>query len=122
MGHFFDHTISVPPFDFYDVNDSSNYEFFDFLSYLMYGSFSYFILYFFDRLNLKKKHALFYIFFWSLVAIGFEWVGIKFGVYHYEKGWRLQYSLPVYLVVISVLLAIYYKLWRQKITSNILKK
>lgn len=114
FGNFLDHTISVYPFDFYDVNDSSDYEFFDFLTYVMYGPFSYFVAYFFDRLKLKRQHIFFYIIFWSLVAICFEWVGIQLGVYHYDKGWRIQYSFPGYLAINSILLALYYKLCRQK--------
>lgn len=114
IGHFVDHTISVAPFDFYDVNDTSSYELFDFLSYMMYGPFSYFIVYFFDRLKLKKQQALFYIIFCGLIAVCFEWVGLNVGIYHYQKGWRIQYSFPSYLLIISVLLTLYYKLCRRK--------
>jgi hypothetical protein len=46
MGVLFDHTSSIEPFDYYDVNDSSRYEFFDFMSYIMYGPFTYLIIYF----------------------------------------------------------------------------
>jgi uncharacterized membrane protein len=114
VGHFLDHTISVPPFDYYDVNDNSSYQFFDFLSYLMYGPFSYSIVYFFDKFNLKKKHILFYIALWSLIALSFEWLGVKFGVYHYNKGYKMQFSYPAYLAIITILITIYYKLCKAK--------
>lgn len=113
LGHFVDHTVSVQPFDYYDVNDSSSYQLFDFLSYVMYGPFSYFIVYFFDRFKLKKQHILFYIILWSLLAIGLEYIGIKLGVYHYEKSWKIQISFPSYLAINSILLTLYYKLCRQ---------
>lgn len=114
LGHFFDNSISLEPFDLYDVNDNSYFELFDFLSYIMYGPFSYFIVYFFDRFKLKKQHILLYTVLWSAIAVSLEWAGIKFGVYHYDKGWRLQYSFPIYLLVVSALLALYYKLCRDK--------
>jgi len=113
IGHFLDHTISIQPFDFYDVNDSSLYEFWDFLSYIMYGPFSYFIVYFFDKFKLKKQHILFYIVLWSLIAFGLESIGVKLGVYQYEKGWKIASSFPSYLAINSILLTLYYKLCRQ---------
>ena len=116
-GHFCDHTVSIKPFDFYDVNDSSAYQIFDFLSYLMYGPFGYFIVYFFDRLKLKKQHAIPYTLLWSLIALGLEYTALKMGVYHYQKGWKMQYSIPAYLLIISVLLIMYYKLCRPKEAS-----
>jgi hypothetical protein len=63
MGVLFDHTSSIEPFDYYDVNDSSRYEFFDFMSYIMYGPFTYLIIYFYDKLNIKGYKNLLYILF-----------------------------------------------------------
>jgi hypothetical protein len=114
IGFLLDKSISEPPFDYYDVNDNSLFELFDFLSYIMYGPFSYLIAYFFDRFKLKKQHILFYLVLWSSIAFLFEWIGIKFGVYHYEKGWRLEFSFPSYLAINSILLTLYYKLCRKK--------
>lgn len=114
VGFFVDNTIGLPPFDLYDVNDSYYFELFDFLTYVMYGPFSYFIVYFFDRFRMRRKHLLIYIVFWSLTAVGFEWLGINFEVYQYEKGWRLQYSFPSYLLICSFLMILYYKLCRQR--------
>lgn len=113
VGFYLDHTLSLRPLDFYDVNDNSTYELFDFLTYIMYGPFSYYISYFFDKFKLKKQHLLFYIVLWSFIALGFEWVGVQLEVYQYEKGWKIEYSYPSYLVIVSVLMYLYYKLCRQ---------
>ena len=109
-GHFFDHTISIQPFDYYDVNDNSYYNVFDFLSYVMYGPFSYFIAYVYHKFKLKKQHVLFYIISWSLIALSFEWVGVKLGVYHYKKGYHIIISFLIYLGINSVFMTLYYKL------------
>lgn len=114
LGQFIDHTLGLNPFEFYDVNDSSYFEFFDLLSYVMYGPFSYFIPYFFDKFRLKRQHIILYIVVWSLIALGLEWVGIQMEVYHYEKGWHIQYSFPSYLAINSILMALYYKLYKCK--------
>jgi hypothetical protein len=68
----------------------------------------------FDRFKLKKQHIILYILLWSLIAVGFECIGIKLGVYHYDKVWKIQFSFPSYLAINSILLALYYKLCRQK--------
>jgi len=111
IGFLIDNTIGLPPFDLYDINDYSAYEFFDFLTYLMYGPFSYFIVYFYDMLRPKKYNILFYILIWSMVATGFEYLGILFGVYHYEKGWQLLYSFPSYVIINSFLIILYQKMY-----------
>ncbi|UUZ83288.1 hypothetical protein LJK88_05095 [Paenibacillus sp. P26] len=45
----FDHTLSVAPFDFYDVNDTSRFQWMDFLNYLGFGPISYLYVFLFER-------------------------------------------------------------------------
>ena len=97
IGNFFDHTISVRPWDFYDVNDSSAYQAIDFLSYIMYGPFSYFFMYFYVKFNIRGISNLFYILAWVCFAFIMEWVGVKLGLFHYEKGYLMYWSLPIYI-------------------------
>ncbi|MFC5448606.1 hypothetical protein [Paenibacillus aestuarii] len=98
-GFFFDHTLSVQPVSYYDVNDSSLFEFMDFVSYWMYGIFSYLFFYVFDRLRVQPSRVPLYVLIWSLASLGFEWLGVQMGIYHYTNGYQIWYSLPIYLIV-----------------------
>lgn len=114
---FMDHSISINPIDFYDVNDSSKFELYDFLLYFAYGPFSYLMVYFFDKFKLKKRQILLYIPLCSFAAMGFEWLAKQFGVFHYKNGYQILYSLPIYLVVFSILFYFYFKLYRDKLSQ-----
>lgn len=104
-GFFFDHSVSVQPVSFYDVNDNSSYQFMDFLSYLSFGPLSYLFFYIFDKLRPKSKPL--YILIWSLISLGIEWLATHAGVYHYRHGYKLYYSFPIYLIVQSCWLVLY---------------
>ncbi|GMA60468.1 hypothetical protein GCM10025859_09080 [Alicyclobacillus fastidiosus] len=107
-GFFFDHSLSVEPVSFYDVNDVSEYQFMDLLSYLMYAPFSYFFFYIYDWLKLRPSRIPIYILVWSLASIGVEWIAVILGVFHYQHGYKLAYSFPIYLLVQSCWLALYH--------------
>jgi hypothetical protein len=113
LGMLLDHTISIKPIDFYDVNDSSNYQLFDFLTYVMYGPFGYFIIYFHDKFTIKGYANIFYILGWSSVALILEWTGVQFGVFHYKDGYKILFSFPIYLVVQSIVILFYLTLKRK---------
>lgn len=91
-GFFFDHSLSVEPVSFYDVNDVSKYEFMDFLSYWTYGPMSYLFCYIYDWLQIKPSRIPIYLLIWSLIAVGFEWLAVAAGVFHYQQGYKLSYS------------------------------
>lgn len=116
IGMLCDHTISVGPFDFYDVNDDYTYEFFDFLTYVMYGPFSYLFLYYYDYFNINGFKILLYAILWSLLALGMEFVALKFGVFHYKQGYRLLYSIPIYLIIQSIVVLYFYLLRKNSST------
>ncbi|MCK9857518.1 hypothetical protein [Paenibacillus sp. ATY16] len=106
-GLMFDHTIAIPPFDLYDVGDKSSYEFFDLISYLMYAPYGYMYIYGFERFRISGIVTVGYILAWAVIALLFEWVGVKCGVFHYKHGYYILYSIPIYLVVLSIQLGAY---------------
>jgi hypothetical protein len=108
MGMFYDHTISVKPWDYYDVNDSSAYQFIDFLSYVMYGPYSYFFIYLYVRLKIKGFIHIAYIIGWASLALFTEWIGTEIGLFHYDKGYKMYWSFPIYLLTITLHLAYYH--------------
>lgn len=114
-GFFFDHSLSVEPVSFYDVNDLSKFQVMDFVSYWMYGAVSYFFCYIYDRLQLKSSYIPLYILGWSLMSLGVERVAVLYGVYHYNHGYKLAYSLPIYLLVQTCWMALYYWLRRKSV-------
>ncbi|EDL65550.1 hypothetical protein [Bacillus sp. SG-1] len=103
-GMFFDHTISLNPFNFYDVNDTSNYQLIDFISYVMYGPFAYFFVYFYEKFKITGMKNILYVIIWTVVAICVEWVAHKAGIFHYRNGYKLFYSIPIYLFNQTILI------------------
>ncbi|MBM7663027.1 hypothetical protein JOC85_003853 [Bacillus mesophilus] len=113
IGLLSDHSISIPPFDFYDVNDNSKYEVFDILTYVMYGPFGYFLIYFYEHFKIRGYKTIFYIIVWTFFAIILEYVGTKFGIFHYKQGYRLAFSVPIY-VGLQSLTIFYYVILKNK--------
>jgi hypothetical protein len=97
IGKFYDHTISLKPWDFYDVNDSSAYQIIDFASYLMYGPYSYFFIYFYVKFKCKGFKTILYITGWTCLAFLMEWIGMEIGLFHYDKGYKMYWSIPIYI-------------------------
>lgn len=104
---FFDHTTSIGPWDLYDVNDSSKYQFMDFLYYVMNGPISYFFIYLFSRLKIKGHLTIVYILIWSSFSYLTEWFGVRIGLFHYVKGYKMYWSFTIYMLV-QTLQIIYY--------------
>lgn len=107
----FDHTLSVAPFDFYDVNDTSRFQWMDFLNYLGFGPISYLYVFLFERfLGGKLRLAAFYILAWSLIGVAMEILGLSIGLYHHKNGYTPAYSFSIYLATQSVCLLLFYYL------------
>lgn len=117
FGMFYDHTISVKPWDFYDVNDSSAYQVMDFLSYVMYGAYSYFFIYFYDKLKINGYWHILYILIWSCFSLFMEWVGVKIGLFHYDKGYTMYWSFPIYLIAQSLQIIFYHVIKRSSVNK-----
>jgi hypothetical protein len=107
-GYITDFLIGIDPLNFYDVNDSSKYTMSDLVTYIIFGPWSYFYFYIYDRLRLTTKHAPLYILIWSCIGIMVEWVSHEIGVYHYRNGYTIYYSLMIYIIVQSIGLIMFY--------------
>jgi glycosyltransferase involved in cell wall biosynthesis len=107
-GFLCDNTLSVSPFNLYDVNDNSSLGVMDFLLYLVYAPFGYMFMYLYDRLKITPAWIPVYILAWSLFAIGIEYVTVQLGVFHYNKNYKLDYSFPIYLFFQSAQMVLYY--------------
>jgi len=118
IGLFYDHTISTKPWDFYDVNDNSSYQFIDFLSYIMYGPYGYFFLYFYVKWNIRGLKTIPYILIWSLFSLLMEWIGLKVGLFHFDKGYKMYWSFPIYLLSQSMMILYYHLVVRNRSASR----
>ncbi|WP_108671641.1 hypothetical protein [Peribacillus acanthi] len=116
-GLFFDHSLSVQPVSYYDVNDNSSYQMMDFLSYIAYGPISYLFYYFYDRL--QKIPTPTYILLCSLFSTGLEWLSVQAEVFHYNHGYTLYYSFPIYLIVQSCWLVLYVRFCKDGARSRV---
>ncbi|WLD91625.1 hypothetical protein [Alkalihalobacillus sp. AL-G] len=108
VGMFYDHTVSVKPWDFYDVNDSSAYQVIDFISYLVYGPHSYFFIYFYVKFRIKGFKNILYVFIWVLFSLVNEWIALKVGLFHYEKGFSMYWSVSTYVLAQTSLILLYH--------------
>jgi hypothetical protein len=115
-GFFFDHSLSVEPVSFYDVNDKSSYQFFDFLSYVSFGPVSYLYFYLYDRI--RPSSVPLYILIWAFIYLGIEGLSDLTGVYHYRHGYKIYYSFIIYLIVNSIWIGFYNHFHRTKSTKN----
>jgi hypothetical protein len=95
------HIVGSPPLDFYDFNDTPQFDLFDFLIWFTYPPFGYFFVYMYDKWKFQGVKTFFYIVVWTSFSVFFEWLTLKAHVFTY-KGWKLEYSIPVYLIVLSI--------------------
>ncbi len=107
-GFFFDHSVGIEPISFYDVNDRSTFEVFDFLSFGTYGPIAYLFFYIWDFLKWQFRMLPIYVFSWTCIYLGLEWLGWSLGVFHYQHGYTLAYSFPIYLITLSLWSVLYY--------------
>jgi len=108
----FDFTIGGGLLDFYKVNDSNRYELSDVLSYFLFATFGYFFVYFYERFKINKKSFVFYVIGWMIVGLFMEKVSTWMGVTQYQNGYKLPYSVAVFLVV-QTTTGLYYE-WIKK--------
>lgn len=109
----FDFTIGGGLLDFYKVNDSNKYELFDLLTYFLFAPFSYFFIYFYERLKIGKKTFVFYVLGWCVMGLVMEKVSGFMGLTHYQHGYTMKYSLVVFLVI-QTTTALFYELVKKK--------
>ncbi|MBT2215724.1 hypothetical protein KK120_07805 [Virgibacillus dakarensis] len=102
----FDHLLSSPELNFYNLMDTGKYELFDIISYCLYAPFAYFFIYFFDKLHIRGLGIFLYILVWSWIGIMFEGISVIFHFFNYH-GWKLTYSFGVYLITQSLTLLLF---------------
>lgn len=110
LGCTFDETFGIGPFNYYDINNTSFMELWDVLTYVMFSPFAYFFVYGYSNVKKSRTAYFFYISVWALGAILLEALAWHAGVYHYLNGYRQYYSLPFYLLALTVTM-IYYRLF-----------
>ena len=67
------------------------------LSYLLYGPYSYFFIYFFVKLRIKGSMIIVYILIWTSFSVLIEYFSMSIGLFHYEKGYWLYWSIPIHV-------------------------
>lgn len=113
----FDSILLLPPFEMYYVNDIKQVEWFDLLLYLMYLPFGYLFLYAYDWFRPKPVSTVAILTVTSLLAVLFEWVTVKVGVFYYT-GWKIYYSLPVYITVQSLYIILFERMKSEYIRTK----
>ncbi|WP_199618189.1 hypothetical protein [Paenibacillus alkalitolerans] len=103
-----DFSLGVKPFDLYDFGDRPEFEWFDIALYLFtYPPSQFFMLYGYDRWKPKGWLLCGYLLLFSVATTGLEAMATYwFHVFTY-KGWKIQYSFPIYVVVFALNLAVY---------------
>lgn len=112
----FDFSIGGGLFDFYKVNDSDKYELFDLIAYFLFAPFSYFFVYFYKLLKINRKYFIPYILGWTILGLTMEKVSSLVGVTQYQGGYKIYFSVIVFLTV-QTTTALYYELIRKKLPN-----
>lgn len=108
FGFLHDHTLSVLPVSYYEINDSSSFEFMDFLSHAVYAPYSYLFFYLLNLFRIKPRFTLLYILIWAFVSVAFERLFVFLGIFHYQNGYNTYYSFLIYLFVLSLWVLFYF--------------
>lgn len=101
-----DHSIGVDPYNLYDLMDLPKYEIFDLALYGVYPLFGYLFIYFYEYFKLSQLKLIVYMLAWSFFAVIFEYLLLKMNIFTYI-GWKLIYSLPLYIITLSLTLGFY---------------
>ncbi|MCM3023454.1 hypothetical protein M3576_08960 [Weizmannia ginsengihumi] len=101
-----DHSMAVKPYNLYNLTDSGKYELFDLALYAVYPAFGYLFVYFLEYVNVSRVLLVVYIVAWSIIGVAVEYLFVILHVFIYT-GWKLIYSLPIYLIVIAITYVFY---------------
>ncbi|EST12247.1 hypothetical protein [Sporolactobacillus laevolacticus] len=119
---FFDNTVCIHPFNYYSVNDTPFMDFWDILSFVMFGPFSYFFVYAYTVIRKNRTTYFFYISIWALISMFTEALAWHAGVYHYKNGYQIFFSLPIYLIVLTLTMCYYQFFIKKQPRKNRLHK
>ncbi len=104
----FDFTIGGGLMDFYRVNDSDRYEITDLLTYIMFAPFGYLMVNMYELLRIEKRAALtLYILGWTIVGVAAQWVAAWMQMTTYQRGYRFEYNIAVFLLIQTVTICFY---------------
>ncbi len=99
IGRTVDTALAIHPLDIYSSFDKNTYEVFDEITYsIVYSFYGYVFYYFYDKYH--KLPSWLHVGIWAVSSTIFEWISIRFDVFHYHQ-WHLQYSFIVYLLVFT---------------------
>lgn len=116
-----DYFLISTPFKLYIFGDNPTYELSGALfHFLVYPSASFLFLFGYDKWELYGKKTVWYILFWTGLALFFEWTCVVNGALTY-KGWKLLYSIPTYPIA-SVLLILLFRFSKKKLHELSLEK
>ncbi|MBD8069438.1 hypothetical protein [Bacillus sp. PS06] len=111
IGQLYDVFLAIPPFDIYDSFDTTKYDLFDAVLYLIvYPLYGYLFFYSFERFY--RISAWIHVIAWAGASTFFEWVSLYFNVFQYDN-WHISYSFPVYLSVFTTHVFFYRWLTKQ---------
>lgn len=97
-----DFTIGGGLMDYYRVNDSNRLELTDLLTYLMFAPFGYFFIYFYEWLRIRKTTLVYYILAWTVVGFGVQAISEWMKMTEYQRGYKAEYNIPIFLVVQTI--------------------
>ncbi|MBT2724358.1 hypothetical protein [Bacillus sp. ISL-46] len=113
IGILFDFTLGGGLMDFYRENDSNHYDLFDLVYYFLFAPFGYAFIYFYEFLKISRKTFIWYVITWSFIGIGAQWVFTWLDIIILQKGYKLAYSLPVFLII-QTTTGLYYNLVKSR--------
>lgn len=99
--------ILAADFDLYDFLNNPYYEpALAITHFIIYPSAGIVMLYFYLKINHRKRYVLIYFIGWTAFSVFFEWINVVNGVITY-KGWKLIYSVPTYPITMFLEIQFY---------------
>ncbi|ESU34010.1 hypothetical protein G3A_03125 [Bacillus sp. 17376] len=62
--------------------------------------------------------ALSIILLWSALSMLLEWIGLKVGLFHFDKGYKMYWSFPIYLLSQTMIIVFFHLCIRYEKTGN----
>lgn len=109
IGVLHEFTIGGGLIDFYRLNDSNRYEIFDVIYHLLFAPFGYLFIYFYEVFRIHKITFIWYIIAWALIGVGMQSIFIWMNIIHFQNGYELPFSFPVFLIT-QTITALYYEI------------
>jgi hypothetical protein len=79
----------------------------DLLTYISFAPFPYIFIYFYEHFRIRGYGTVLYIIGWTAFAIGVEAWAVHLEVFTYKYGYRLYFSLPIYLFTQSLTISLF---------------